>query len=537
MKIFRGIHRVIAVKLSLLLMIGALLSGGIASANPLADNTSARSITIWKYAIDNSGGYGNPGTGNEPGPLAGRELLGGIRFQIQKVNVQENVEYRNPAGMNLTFDAGFGTRTGTTGAKETANHGRVVFDLGTGRVADGLYLVTELPDEKIAKPAEPFFVWVPQTNRGNRESLIYNVQAHPKNILKTELDPEKTVGGMDTSVDGSDSFSIKAGQEFTWRLQTDIPPGLYYILDQAMELDGVKYPVGSEIYADYFRIIDQLSPQLILTQVSTMEYFDGTDWVPFASRHYSVTPSTVPAAGITGAEVVFELEKTGMKWLIENEIKQIRGVITTKTPADFNGEIENTLEVEYKTPGLEPIEEEIPPISLYTGGFDMLKVDAKGNAITSDKAEFKLAESLADANAGRFLSTDGKFYTEAELPTGVTHIVFTTDATGRVQFNGLALDVKATPISKTYWIVETKAPAGYNLLKEPISRLVTVGKSTLTIEGLKGTGDVIVNHPDTELPFTGGDGRTLLIIIALAVIAIGTGAVVADRKRRRKAVA
>ena len=43
----------------------------------------------------------------------------------------------------------------------------------------------------------------------------------------------------------------------------------------------------------------------------------------------------------------------------------------------------------------------------------------------------------------------------------------------------------------------------------------------------------IVDKPKTDLPFTGGEGTTLLIAIALGAITIGTATMGIDKKRRK----
>ena len=82
-------------------------------------------------------------------------------------------------------------------------------------------------------------------------------------------------------------------------------------------------------------------------------------------------------------------------------------------------------------------------------------------------------------------------------------------------------------IQKDYWVVETKSPSGYELLKTP--QKVTV---TLTTHSNTDPEVTVVNEPETKLPFTGGTGTMLLVIIAIGAITIGTAAIAIDKKRR-----
>ncbi|WP_251750272.1 hypothetical protein, partial [Staphylococcus aureus] len=65
--------------------------------------------------------------------------------------------------------------------------------------ADGIYLVTELPDDrpgtgpKVVQPVPPFFVNVPMTHRTEKDKLIYDIEVQPKNILESIIEPTKTI--------------------------------------------------------------------------------------------------------------------------------------------------------------------------------------------------------------------------------------------------------------------------------------------------------------------------------------------------------
>lgn len=83
-------------------------------------------------------------------------------------------------------------------------------------------------------------------------------------------------------------------------------------------------------------------------------------------------------------------------------------------------------------------------------------------------------------------------------------------------------------IQRDYWVVETKAPTGYELVKDPIK--VTVNLNTAADATWEAT---VENKKQSDLPFTGAKGTTLMVSIAIGAIALGTAAVVIDKKRRQ----
>lgn len=542
------------------------VSAYAATTGPVADNTTLRSITLWKYEVKDLSELGERGDGEKEDVT--KTPLAGIKFLIQRVKPVGNAALTNPLdqkeGTDYTIDNTFTAQTVTTGAD-----GSVKANLGSGNAADGIYLVTELEDDrgespKVAKPADPFFVQVPQTDRDDLGSLIYDVVVQPKNLMESLLEPDKTV-------EEGKGFSNKAGNHFTWEANASLPSGLYQVASQDMVItpvydkDGnqiadIPVSAGDEIYADYYTIRDTLNEKIMLDGLAVNTKTDSSDWVALQlGTDYTVTlnganVTTHPITDQSENEkpVTVSLTEAGMKKVTQNGDTQIQVVFETHTDEDFNGTILNHMDVAYLTPGLEPVDvpsEDDP--EYYTGGFD-LKKTAEDEAKLLAGAEFHLATSEEDAKANKFLASDGKTYTlnndgttTPALPTGVTLLKATSNDQGLAEFNGLELnwytdtdgdgqqDIGTEPtfakedIKRDYWVVETKAPEGYELLKAP--QQITVNLASETNDIIEAT---IVNETKTDLPFTGGAGTTLLIAIAIGAITIGTAAVVIDKKRQ-----
>ena len=79
-----------------------------------------------------------------------------------------------------------------------------------------------------------------------------------------------------------------------------------------------------------------------------------------------------------------------------------------------------------------------------------------------------------------------------------------------------------------YWVAETKAPNGYELLAEPIQVDVTSFQETVSVE--------VKNIPQNagfKLPLTGASGASSIIMVAgLLLLIVGTSAVVVSRRKR-----
>ena len=226
---------------------------------------------------------------------------------------------------------------------------------------------------------------------------------------------------------------------------------------------------------------------------------------------------------------------------------QMRVVYKAQVNENWDGEIVNSFTVDKKSPGLDPDTDTNPDKPKYfDGGLDLHKIDENGDNLAG--AEFYIATSEANARAGKFLASDGQSYAEGtKLPDGVHFLTSTSDAQGHAGFDGLPLkwyddvngngkqDMDGTEptfadadIQRDYWVVETKAPSGYELVKDPIKVNVTL--DTAADKTWEAT---VENKKQSDLPFTGAKGTTLMVSIAIGAIALGTAAVVIDKKRRQ----
>lgn len=110
-----------------------------------------------------------------------------------------------------------------------------------------------------------------------------------------------------------------------------------------------------------------------------------------------------------------------------------------------------------------------------------------------------------------------------ELVYGGYITVKTTDANGAANFDGLK--------NGTYQLLETAAPAGYNLLDAPVS--VTVQGNDTTEASLTATSQV-ANKTGSLLPSTGGIGTTIFYVVG-SILLVGAAVLLITRKRMNSA--
>lgn len=165
-----------------------------------------------------------------------------------------------------------------------------------------------------------------------------------------------------------------------------------------------------------------------------------------------------------------------------------------------------------------------------------MKKAADGDQATEEKlagATFQLSRDEAGTQVIKLVKVDDTTYRLA-LPTETEGVVdtITTGETGELVINGLA--------DGTYYLTETKAPRGYNLLREPvkvkIDHTTANGKLTETSfvadQTETDTSGVVKveNNAGAELPSTGGIGTTVFYVLGSAM-ALGAVILLVTKKR------
>lgn len=146
----------------------------------------------------------------------------------------------------------------------------------------------------------------------------------------------------------------------------------------------------------------------------------------------------------------------------------------------------------------------------YTYQFDLVKFykDGNGNRKLLKEAEFKLFENAdGSGNAIKFVKNEaGTEYRVAKQDeeTVATDTIITL-GTEKINIKGLD--------KKTYYLEETKAPGGYNKLKQRVEVNLTNGSLKADADNTFNNGVQVENKSGTTLPSTGGMGTTLFYVV------------------------
>lgn len=164
----------------------------------------------------------------------------------------------------------------------------------------------------------------------------------------------------------------------------------------------------------------------------------------------------------------------------------------------------------------------------YTWKLDVLKYTMKGDEKTPlAGAKFTLSKNSDGSDPISLVEVGKNVYRVATKDDVNTITEITTDATGAFTIQGLDSD--------TYYLTETAAPAGYNVLKSAIEVKVSdKGEVTYIYDGVTATGTVKVeNKTGAELPSTGGIGTTIFYVVG-GLLVVAAGVLLVTRKRMSK---
>ena len=153
--------------------------------------------------------------------------------------------------------------------------------------------------------------------------------------------------------------------------------------------------------------------------------------------------------------------------------------------------------------------------------------DENSKAVYSDPVNLVITDTANTYRVCTKAECDHK--DDEDKSTHLTEI--TTTETGSFKIEGLD--------AATYYLVEEKAPNGYNVLRKPVKvtidhegSLTAVYEETVNSETVGGSNNVIEveNHSGVELPSTGGMGTTIFYILG-AILVIGAAILLITRKR------
>ena len=411
----------------------------------------------------------NPATGKEMQGVPG-EALPGVTFKITKLDY--DLQNGDWSTFPQTAADAADHETSTTFEQTTGEDGKVSFE----NLDLGIYLVeeTNAPDGIVT--GAPFIVSIPMVNEAS-DAWNYDVVAYPKN---TETTTEKTVKDADQNIQDAYTYTINA--------------------------DAPTWGEGKELTA--FRFEDQLDQRLDFQEVTEVK---ADDTVLQAGDY------TVNNPAENGNKLVVTLTEQGLAKVNSGDKLSLTFNVKRKEVGDTT-ELKNQADVIFNNPNTgNEVKNKTNEVVTYHGKLKVVKKDGEETGKVLEGAEFELYQCTSATDLG-------------ENPLTVNGAnKWTTGADGTFTIDGLHVtdfeDNKEVPATKKFCLKETKAPAGYAKLEDPIEIDFTReniantadGSDTVTLE--KDIENVKQDTPN--LPMTGGMGVGILAAIGAAIVAAG----------------
>lgn len=533
--------------LGTLVVTAALTLTGVAAAQ--ADTTTDPTITqatgnlhITKLSTQNESADKATGEKNTSLP-EGAKPIKDVTFTVTQVTKVEdaNIDLTTNAGWQLaesltvdedgkvTSSSGDVTLSSSPSTGTTDANGTPKFDDSDAfqSLPVGVYLVqeTKTPDGVIS--SAPFLVTIPITDPRNKNTWLYDVYVYPKNSQQT----------LTKTVNDSAAYTTGTGNNIVWTINADVPrvnmaenpetsanwalPTEFVITDT---LDSNLTPPTADIVVA--NLTDKSGGNLTgvgaLTKGETNDYSVAVDnqkvTITFNPDGLSKLKTAAATAGAKVVVTITTQAKTGMNLSGPTSITNGKPGTTETTLTTTVNNKQTTLtanEVDSKWANL-----------------NFKKVDSDGSTAIKG-AEFGVYENKASAQAGSNSNA---------LATA------TSDDQGTVSLKNLRVsdwengETVEQSAYRVYWLAETKAPEGYELLAEPIPvvllndgtvKQVTSADGTISSDSDLSRLTSVVNvekNAGFTLPLTGGTGTTLLTVGGLGLLAL-VGVLVVRRRR------
>lgn len=382
--------------------------------------------------------------------------------------------------------------------------------------------------------------------------VVANVTATPKGEKPTL---EKQIQNNNTgewSTTGNVAFQL--GDTVNFRIITSVP-------DISRYPDGYTYIVHDTMTVGF-------TSKVTADKASVSIVIDNNPADTLAGDYYTITLDPHGNAGETSH---FDLTIDISKAIADGKLQAgdklyINYAAVLNEKADFYqiGEKTNTntaqLEYSNNPNGAGTGKTPESKVNAWTFPAIISKVDGKDNAKTLEGAKFvlsrnpnlKVSDMKCDENGVPAVTTGLiALFAPAGQSSTAPYDIATADQITAGEHITYVIELGDTTIAgfgeHAYYLYETKAPNGYNLLSEPVKftfhssatndflagdpAWITLNDSAIKLTGMQFE---IANNSGATLPETGGIGTTLFYVIG-ALLVVGAGVLLVTKKRMGKA--
>ncbi|MFU0516325.1 SpaH/EbpB family LPXTG-anchored major pilin [Gardnerella vaginalis] len=557
---------------------------GVNTATIDAKQNGKTSIVIHKYENDPAGT--TPGNGEKVNDLGNRKPIQGVKFTLwrvkkksgtdageidlsnadgwKKIKGLESLEAKAAkdkktangfmTGDNAEFEkydtAGDGAEKANGQTCETGADGSCSFP----NLKMGLYYIEETDVSgaqlqennvwkkvSITKGVDPFFVTTPLANE-TKKTWLYEVNVYPKNDTSNDL-PKKTPH------DTPSSLNIKEQNGTTMSWDITIPLNL---VASGEKFTTIKFtdPLMKDLVFDSVSNVkiskfkkDSATPLTGNDNSSDLTEANNDYTVSTATQKYTVGTKqedfTLVTVNLTGglakADTLYASRGTNVLKLTATITAKVKQG-ATKVVNVINTEVNNVVTGQKKDPKpcVPTTEKPCDNPGQSVTNFATLKVTKFNDQTGQDRKTLRDAEfevyAMKDKNAAPTTNDGVTSSTDNKKVDGVT---LKTDKEGKASVELFVGNGDTT--SKKYCIVETKAPAGYNLSNTPTCYDLTVESAA---NAATNNSKEVVNKLSTALdkivgalPMTGARG--LVLLTAFGIVGLG-GTLFYIITRRRK---
>lgn len=442
----------------------------------------------------------------------GKKPLANIEFDLYRVASMEQIASgevilsKEPTDEEI---AKYQSEANLVTTLKTDAAGFASYNLTQNGQEDGVYLVVEKENPAVVTAIHPFFVAIPGTDIDG-VSTVNVVTVQPKNTVETGPEIRKDVTEIE-----NDHGTFDVDQVHTWIIRGDVPAGLA----QAVEYQITDTLDRRLTYKGNVAVKVGMESDPAGTEAVTLN--EGTHYTLTVGEDQDEDGNTVDAFVIAltqeGMKAVAAAAADGAGEAADYEVRVYFDAVININ-ASMGEIIPNSADLKYTNSAGVEYEDESDVPEVHTGGLNLLKVDSSDRSVLAG-ASFRVArdatqEELSDDSVlTETLTVDGEehqvvfvtFHDTADL-SGEKVGEVTTGQDGKAVIYGLAYG--------EYYIVETKAPAEYNLLDAPLT--VQVGEES---HGDEQT--VTVYNAKFVLPETGGMGTVFFTVTGGVMVAAG----------------